>query len=446
MKKYDIFVFGTGIAGKVVARNCAQAGLAVAIIDTREYGGTCSQRGCDPKKIMLAPIEAYEHASKLHGYGIATMPVLDFGQIHQYAKKYTQGIPAKIEEQLQDDGIACYRGEAIFKNPHTVTLNKTDIYAKTFVIATGLITRPLTIPGAAFLKEYDDFFKLLKAPEKVVFIGGGYIALEFGHMLARAGSKVTIIETGNRILKNFEESVTLKLQKITEDLGVDIILNARASSVETINGRYVVNYGKEDGIHQVTASEVFNTSGRIPAVKSLKLELAGVVTSKTGVVVNEFMQSISQPHIYACGDVSSMGLPLTPLSGLQATIVANNILGKKEELQLPAIPSAVFTIPQLSTIGLTEKQALQQGHEITVLENDASNWFNVRRIKSDGYQYKIILEKETGAILGAHIMGAAASDQINMFAIAIKAGMNMEGLKSTIFTYPSWGNDILSYK
>jgi len=388
MKKYDIFVFGTGIAGKVVARNCAQAGLAVAIIDTREYGGTCSQRGCDPKKIMLAPIEAYEHASKLHGYGIATMPVLDFGQIHQYAKKYTQGIPAKIEEQLQDDGIACYRGEAIFKNPHTVTLNKTDIYAKTFVIATGLITRPLTIPGAAFLKEYDDFFKLLKAPEKVVFIGGGYIALEFGHMLARAGSKVTIIETGNRILKNFEESVTLKLQKITEDLGVDIILNARASSVERINGRYVVNYGKEDGIHQVTASEVFNTSGRIPAVKSLKLELAGVVTSKTGVVVNEFMQSISQPHIYACGDVSSMGLPLTPLSGLQATIVANNILGKKEELQLPAIPSAVFTIPQLSTIGLTEKQALQQGHEITVLENDASNWFNVRRIKSDGYQYK----------------------------------------------------------
>jgi glutathione reductase (NADPH) len=141
-----------------------------------------------------------------------------------------------------------------------------------------------------------------------------------------------------------------------------------------------------------------------------------------------------------------MGLPLTPLSGLQATIVANNILGKKEELQLPAIPSAVFTIPQLATIGLTEKQALQQGHKITVLENDASNWFNVRRIKSDGYQYKIILEKETEAILGAHIMGAAASDQINMFAIAIKAGMNMEDLKSTIFTYPSWGNDILSYK
>jgi glutathione reductase (NADPH) len=446
MKKYDVFVFGTGIAGKVVATNCAQAGLAVAIIDTREYGGTCSQRGCDPKKIMLAPIEAYEHASKLYGYGIAAMPVLDFGQIHQYAKKYTQGIPAKTAEQLQHEGIACYRGEATFKNPNVITLNKTDIYAKTFIIATGLITRPLTIPGSEFLKEYDDFFKLQKAPQKVVFIGGGYIALEFGHMLARAGSKVTIIETGNRILKNFEESVTLKLQKITEDLGVKIILNARASSVEATDGRYVVNYGKEDGIHQVTASAVFNTAGRIPAVKSLKLERAGVVTSKTGVVVNEFMQSISQPHIYACGDVSSMGLPLTPLSSLQGTIVANNILGKKEELHLPAIPSAVFTIPQLAAIGLTEKQALQQGREITILENDASNWFNARRIKSDGYQYKIILEKETGAILGAHIMGAAASDQINMFAIAIKAGMSMEDLKSTIFTYPSWGNDILSYK
>jgi len=139
-------------------------------------------------------------------------------------------------------------------------------------------------------------------------------------------------------------------------------------------------------------------------------------------------------------------LPLTPLSSLQATTVANNILAKKEELQLPAIPSAVFTIPQLAAIGLTEQQALQQGHEITVLENDASNWFNAGRIKSDGYQYKIILEKETRAILGAHIMGAAASDQINMFAIAMKAGMSMEDLKSTMFIYPSWGNDILSYK
>ncbi|WP_405369874.1 dihydrolipoyl dehydrogenase family protein [Nonlabens sp. Asnod2-A12] len=441
MKKFDVFVFGTGTAGKLVANTCKEAGMSVAIIDNREYGGTCSQRGCDPKKLILASVEAFNFAKDMTGDGIDGTINFNWNDAMNYAHRYTKDIPDKTEHELKDKGITCLHGEATFIDPETVILDGEKIKAAHFVIATGMTPLKLGIPGEKFMLTSGDFFKLKEVPEKVVFVGAGYIGMEFGQILARAGSKVTMIQKGEQILAPFEEFTARQVENTSEQLGIKIIKNAQASSVEQREGRYIVNYSMEDGMHQITTDCVFNTAGRVPATSSLDLEKANIVSDKNGVVVNEFLQSTSQPHIYACGDVSSKNLPLTPLSSIEATVVAKNLIGEKVKIDTPAIPSTVFTIPQCAGIGLTELQAKKENRKYKVLQEDGSEWFNNKRINAKAYAYKIILDKENGLIIGAHIVGPEASEQINMIAIAMKAQMTFKELRKTIFNYPSWGND-----
>lgn len=441
MKKFDVFVFGTGTAGKLVANTCKEAGMSVAIIDNREYGGTCSQRGCDPKKLILASVEAFNFAKDMTGDGIDGTINFNWNDAMNYAHRYTKDIPDKTEHELKDKGITCLHGEATFIDPETVILDGEKIKAEHFVIATGMTPLKLGIPGEKFMLTSGDFFKLKEVPEKVVFVGAGYIGMEFGQILARAGSKVTMIQKGEQILAPFEEFTARQVENTSEQLGIKIIKNAQASSVEQKEGRYIVNYSMEDGMHQITTDCVFNTAGRVPATSSLDLEKANIVSDKNGVVVNEFLQSTSQLHIYACGDVSSKNLPLTPLSSIEATVVAKNLIGEKVKIDTPAIPSTVFTIPQCAGIGLTELQAEKENRKYKVLQEDGSEWFNNKRINAKAYAYKIILDKENGLIIGAHIVGPEASEQINMIAIAMKAQMTFKELRKTIFNYPSWGND-----
>ncbi|WP_124979405.1 dihydrolipoyl dehydrogenase family protein [Nonlabens xiamenensis] len=445
MKKFDVFVFGTGTAGKLVAKQCAKAGKSVAIIDNRAYGGTCSQRGCDPKKLMLASTEALQLAQDMQGDGIQGDITLDFHAAHRYAHRYVDDIPNNTEEALKKEGITCFHGEAHFVDSHHIVLEDQKIQSDIFVIATGMTTLPLGIPGASHLLTSDDFFQLTKAPEKVVFVGGGYIGMEFGHMLARAGSKVYILEKSDQLLGPFEAFTASFVERASEELGIEIIKNAQVSSLEENGDRLTVHYAMDDGMHQITADKVFNTAGRVPSISSLQLENAGVVTDKKGVVVNKYLQSTTQDHFYACGDVSSKSLPLTPLSSREAKVVADNITKNPRELDIPAIPSVVFTLPNCAGIGLTEQQAKEQGKDYQIIQKDASAWFNNKRINANFYAYKLVVEKSSDLILGAHIVGHGASEQINMFAIAMKARMTMDALQDTIFTYPSWGNDIISF-
>ena len=444
MKKFDVFVFGTGTAGKLVATRCKEAGMSVAIIDNREYGGTCSQRGCDPKKLILASVEAFNFAQDMKGDGIDGSITLNWKDAINYAHRYTQNIPDTTEQKLMEKGITCFHGDARFIDSQTIILDGEKIKATHFVIATGMTPLKLGIPGEEFMLTSGDFFNLEEVPEKVVFVGAGYIGMEFGQILARAGSKVTMIQKGDQILAPFEKFTAQFVEETSEQLGIKIIKNAQASSVEQKDGRYIINYSMEDGMHQITTDCVFNTAGRVPAIQSLDLEKADIVSDKSGVIVNEYLQSTTQSHIYACGDVSSKNLPLTPLSSIEASVVAKNLTGEKVKIDVPVIPSTVFTIPQCAGIGLTELQAQKEGKDYEVIQEDASDWFNNRRINAAAYAYKIILDKENGFIIGAHIAGPEASEQINMLAIAMKAKMTFKELRKTIFNYPSWGNDFKS--
>lgn len=405
----------------------------------------CSQRGCDPKKLLLASSEAFQKAKDIKGDGIAGDVSINWRDAYNYARRYTANIPSNTEKDLKSKGIKCFHGEAKFINPNTVILDDEEIQADNFVIATGMQPLTLGIPGEEYAQTSGEFYELKDAPEKVVFIGGGYIGMEFSHLLHRAGSKVTVIEKGDQILNPFESFTANLLEKESSQMGINIIKNAQVSSIEKVDDRFIVYYAIDNNIHQITTDCVFNTAGRVPSIKTLHLEKANVVTDKGGVVVNEYLQSTTQTHIYACGDVSSKSLPLTPLSGIEANVVGNNLTGKKQKLEITAIPSSVYTIPQCAGIGMTEQQAKDSNKKYHIKEEDSRGWFNNRRINASLYGYKLIIEKESDAILGAHIVGPEAAEQINMFAIAMKAGMTFKELKKVIFNYPTWGNDLKSF-
>lgn len=221
-------------------------------------------------------------------------------------------------------------------------------------------------------------------------------------------------------------------------------METEVSKIEKKEGHYVVT-GKSNGKETTykTAS-VFNSAGRPPAIFDLDLEKAGISFSKKGITVNEYLQSTSNPNIYAAGDsADSRGLPLTPVAVMEGHIVASNIIkGNKKKVNYPPMPSVVFSLPTLASVGLTEAEAKSKQIEYQVNYNHAESWFNAKRLNVKEYAYKTIINTENQTILGAHLIGPNAEETINLFAMAIKTKMKINELRTMIFTYPTLSSDI----
>ncbi len=444
-KEYDVFVIGTGTAGKNVAKDCVAAGLKVGIADNREYGGTCANRGCDPKKVLLGITEILDRASKMKGKGIAKVPEVSWEDAMAFKETFVNAVPASTEKDLDKLGIDLYHQSPRFLNNNTLSVEGKNITAKKIVIATGQVPMELPIPGRELALVSDDFLNLMELPESMIFIGAGYIGMEFAHMAARFGVKVTMMDVAPRPLINFDEDMVKYIQEASEELGIKFIFNAEVSGIEKLQKNFRVKAIQNAKEISATAVMVFNTAGRVPSIQDLDLEIGNVAFSKKGIVVNKYLQSTTNKNVYACGDVSaSEGLPLTPLSSEEARIVSANILNKSnpEKAVYPPQPSVVFTLPNLASVGLSEKEAKDDGFDFTVEHKLVPQWFNAKRINDEAYAYKTIVDKKTGLILAAHLIGPAASEVINLYAMAMFAKIDHQQLKKIIFTYPSWGNDI----
>ncbi len=444
-KKFDVFVIGSGIAGQTVAKACIEAGKTVAIADDREYGGTCSNRGCDPKKVLLGATEVLELAENLNQKDIVGTPKISWKKLQKFKKNFTVAVPASTEKALKKAGITLYHQSPRFLNENLLSVEGKTIEAEKIVIATGQEPRTLSIAGAKFLKSSDDFLNLKKLPKSIVFLGAGYIGMEFAHIAARAGAKVTLVDTGKRPLHPFDADLVKELTQYSESLGIKFIFGATPTSVKKKRKRFNLDYESKGEKKNITAHAIFNTTGRVPALSKLDLEKGNVAFDETGVRTNSYLQSTSNPNVYACGDVSDKGLPLTPLSGRQGYVVSKNIVnGNTKKLEVPVVPSVVFTLPNLATVGYSEDEAKSRFKNIRVNFKIATGWFNAKRINAPLYAYKIIMNDRTGEIVGAHILAPNAAETINIFTMAINNNMTDKDIKSTIFTYPSWVNDIKS--
>ena len=444
-KKFDVFVIGSGIAGQTAAKACIAAGLKVAIADRREYGGVCANRGCDPKKVLLGATEAWEKAEQLQGKGLKSMPKINWKKLQKFKGSFTGPVPKTTEENLKKLGIKLYHQSPKFLDENSLSVEGKTVHADKIVIATGYEPRPLPFDGAKYLKESDDFLELKKLPKSILFIGAGYIGMEFAHMAARSGSKVTIIDSSERPLEPFDIDLVNELTQYSKKLGIQFIFKADVKSVTKTKKKFKISYKKGSKSESVKAHAMFNTAGRIPSVSELDLEKGKVEFDENGITVNSFLQSKTNPNVYACGDVSDQDVPLTPLSGRQGYVVGENIVNdNKKKLETPVIPSVVFTLPNLASVGYSEEEAKDRYKNVIVKEGSVPKWFNAKRINAPVYAYKIILNERTEDIVGAHILGPEAGETINLFAMAINNKLTARDIKRMIFTYPSWANDLKS--
>lgn len=442
-EQYDLVVIGTGTAAMVTAMQVRAAGWRVAVADCRPFGGTCALRGCNPKKLLIGGATATDHVHRMQGKGVAGNTKIDWPDLMAFKRDFTDPVPTTHERRYHDKGIDAYHGLARFTGRSTVEVGDTRLDSKHILIASGAEPVKLHIPGEEHMVTHEDFLALPRLPQRIVLVGGGYIAAEFSHIAARAGAQVTILQRGARLLDRFDPALVDWLMPTFGTLGVDVRLDTTVKAIEsTANGYRVhsISHGVES---TVDADLVVHAAGRVPALGSLDLDAAEVACERGRLVLNEYLQSVSNPAVFAAGDAAQAGPPLTPVSSHDARVVAANLLeGNHRQPDYRGVPSVVFTIPPLATVGLTEDKAREQCLMFRVNSQRASDWFTARQAAEPVYGFKVLVEEDTGHILGAHLIGPHAEEVINLFALAIRHNLTAADLKSTMFAYPTGASDV----
>jgi glutathione reductase (NADPH) len=442
-KHYDLVIIGSGTAAQVASGRVHDAGWSVAVIDHLPLGGTCALRGCDPKRMLISGAEAIDAASRMRGHGIEGSPRINWRELMAFKHSFTDPVPHKQEHRYAEKGIDAFHGLARFTGPDTVTVEGQELKARYILLANGARPVPLHIPGEEHVITSDRFLELDALPASIALVGGGYIAAEFSHIAARAGSRVTVLQSAERMLPAFDADLVGWLMEKFHQLGIDVRTRSTVQRIEKSADGYLVHASTEGRTQTVAADLVVHAAGRTPDLEPLHLDVAGVTAENGRLKLNEYLQSVSNPIVYAAGDAASSGPPLTPVSSHDAKIVAGNLLdGNRHKPDYRGVPSVAFTIPPIATVGLSEPHARSQGLKFRVNTENVSGWYTARRLNESVYGFKTLVEEGTDRILGAHLVGPYADEVINLFALAIRNGLTSEALKTTIFAYPTGASDI----
>lgn len=442
-KAYDLVIIGTGTAAMVASQRTAAAGWKVAVIDFRPFGGTCALRGCDPKKMLVGGATAIDHVRRMRGKGPEGEVRLNWSELIAFKRSFTDPVPAKNEHRYAEKGIETFQGRARFTGRNTVEVGGEKLEARHILIAAGAEPIQLGIPGEEHLATSEDFLALEQLPKRIVLVGGGFIAAEFSHIAARAGAEVTILQRGPRMLPNFDPDLVEVLMEKFREIGVNVKVDTAVEGIEKDGSGFVVRATSDGQPRTFKADLVVHSAGRAPALESLDLDAGGLAHHKGRLKLNEFLQSVSNPAVYAAGDAAQMGPPLTPVSSHDAKIVAANLLnGNEQTPNYLGVPSVAFTIPPIAAVGLSERDARAQGLKFRMQHQSASDWFTARQAAEPTYAFKVMVEDKTDRILGAHLVGPHADEVINLFALAIRQGITAEAIKSTMFAYPTGASDI----
>jgi glutathione reductase (NADPH) len=441
---YDLVVIGSGTAAQVASFRVRAAGWSVAVIDHLPFGGTCALRGCDPKKMLISGAEAVDTARRIRGRGVTGELAISWPELIAFKRTFTDPVPANQERRYAEHGIEAFHGRARFTSRDTIELDESTLQARHVLIATGARPVPLTFPGAEHVITSDRFLELEQLPTRIVMVGGGYIAAEFSHIAARAGAKVTVLQRAERMLTRFEPELVGWLMEKFAEIGVGVRTGTAVEAIEEVDSGFRVHGRKGSEEIAIEADLVVHAAGRAPDL-DLNLSAAGIAIENGRLALNEFLQSVSNPAVYATGDAAAKGPPLTPVSSHDGKVAAANLLeGNRHRPDYRGVPSVAFSLPPIAAVGMSEAAARTAGLMFRVNRQKVPDWYTARRVGETVYGYKTLIEEGSERVLGAHLVGPHVDEVINLFALAIRHDLTAEDLRQTIFAYPTGASDISS--
>jgi len=444
IERFDVVIVGGGNAGIAVTGPVRRAGMSVAMIESRDLGGTCPNRGCTPKKVLVAAGHALNEIERAAVHHIAiAKPKLDWAGLIDREKDLIKDIPANLARSIAHREVEVIRGHAAFAAPNAIRVGDRHLEARHIVIATGSKPRPLPILGAEHMITSDEMLSEREMPGSVIFVGGGVISLEFGHVYSRAGAEVTILEASPQLLPAMDADAVAHLQTENERIGIQVRTDVSVKRIELSKNRLRVVFTHQGAEHRIEADRVVNGAGRVANVEALDLAAGNVDHAQGRVAVDSYLRSISNPCVHVCGDALPVSPQLSPIATYEGDLVGRNIVeGPRYSPDYAGMATSVYTVPALAAVGLTEATATRQGLPIKVHSNDMLGWFSARTYAETVAWSKIIVDSATDKIIGAHFVGHAGQELVNVFGLAIKFGITASQIKDFVYAYPTFSSDI----
>ena len=445
---FDLFVIGGGSGGVRAARMAAQRGARVALAEVAAMGGTCVNLGCIPKKLYSYAAHFAESFEESHGFGwVGEAPTLNWDTLKHNRASEISRLNGIYMQLLKGAGVQIISGWARLVDKHTVDVAGQHYTAKNILIATGGKPSIPDLPGKEHVISSNEIFDLSPFPKRLLVVGGGYIACEFASIFNGLGATVTQLYRGHQVLRGFDEEVRGFIAGEMAKTGITLHLNTDvARIVKTAEGLQVQLL---DGSHLVVDSVLYAT-GRTPLVEGLGLDAAGIKQSKAGAIeVNENYQT-SEPSIYAVGDVTAR-VQLTPVALAEAMVVVDALFGSPagkipRSMSYEFIPTAVFTHPNIGTVGYSELEASEKFGKISVYRSDFKALKHTLSGSTERSLMKLIVEDATDRVVGLHMVGADAGEIVQGFAVAMKAGATKAVFDSTIGIHPTMAEEFVTMR
>jgi glutathione reductase (NADPH) len=444
----DFFVIGGGSGGVRAARMAAQRGARVVLAEAAALGGTCVNVGCIPKKLYSYAAHFAHDFQDAAGYGWhASAPRLDWDQLKVNRAREISRLNGVYAKLLTGAGVELVRGWAEPTGPHEVQV-QTETGMQSFtaahvLIATGGTPSVPHFPGNEFVISSDSMFDLDPFPQRLLVVGGGYIACEFASIFNGLGSKVTQLYRGQRVLRGFDDDVRAFIETEMRKHGIDLHTSADVSAIEkTANGvRAVLADGRT-----VMADTVLYATGRVPNVNGLGLEAIGVRQARDGAIEVDQQYRTSVPSIHAIGDVTAR-VQLTPVALGEAMALVDRLFGAAERrMDYDFIPTAVFTHPNIATVGMTEAQARAALAGVKVFRSEFTPLKNTLSGSTERTLMKLVVDSATDRVVGLHMVGPDAGEVVQGFAVALKAGATKAVFDSTIGIHPTAAEEFVTMR
>ncbi len=445
---YDLFVIGAGSGGVRAARIAASHGAKVAIAEEYRFGGTCVIRGCVPKKLLVYASRFTDEFEDAAGFGWTVGERrFDWATLIANKDKEISRLEAIYKRNLDRAGVAIFESRAVLEGPHTIRLLKTHktIKAKTILVATG--GWPNTdgeLEGCDLTISSNEAFHLPEMPKRVVVAGGGYIAVEFAGIFAGLGAETTLIYRGPKILRGFDEDVRDALMEELPRRGIRIVTEKVLTRIERAPAGHLV--GHVSSGDPLVADQFMLALGRNPNTTGLGLEMAGVEMSRGGAIKVDAHSRTNVESVYAVGDVTDR-VNLTPVAIREGHAVADSLYGGRPwSTDYEMIPSAVFSTPEVGTVGMTEADARAKHGEIDIYKAQFRPMKGTLSGRPERMLMKLVVEAKGGRVLGCHIVGPDAGEMVQMAAIAMRMGATKADFDRTMALHPSAAEELVTMR